>query len=138
VSEKQEVQVRKRRSREEIERLTIEFEASGLRLMEFLPEAWFAAEHPATAFEEAEVGQRSSKARQAVGRCGNAWNERQQECTRCLRSASGAFRRPEDRGLAEFRFRHPRTTAQRLGEDQSSQKVEAVVHLASDDESRCE
>jgi hypothetical protein len=35
VSEKQRVQVRKRRSREEVEQLTIEFEASGLRLMEF-------------------------------------------------------------------------------------------------------
>jgi hypothetical protein len=35
VSEKQEVQVRRRRSQEEVERLTIEFEASGLRLMEF-------------------------------------------------------------------------------------------------------
>jgi hypothetical protein len=38
VSNKQEVQVRKRRSREEIERLAIEFEASGLRLMEFCRE----------------------------------------------------------------------------------------------------
>ena len=35
MSEKQEVQVRRRRSWEEVERLTIEFEASGLRLMEF-------------------------------------------------------------------------------------------------------
>ena len=35
MSEKQKVQVRRRRSREEVERLTIEFEASGLRLMEF-------------------------------------------------------------------------------------------------------
>jgi transposase-like protein len=35
VSEKHKVQVRRRRSREEVERLTIEFEASGLRLMEF-------------------------------------------------------------------------------------------------------
>jgi hypothetical protein len=35
MSAKQEVQVRRRRSREEVERLTIEFEASGLRLMEF-------------------------------------------------------------------------------------------------------
>jgi hypothetical protein len=35
VSRKQEVQVRRRRSREEVERLTIEFEVSGLRLMEF-------------------------------------------------------------------------------------------------------
>ena len=35
MSEKQKVQVRSRRSPEEVERLTIEFEASGLRLMEF-------------------------------------------------------------------------------------------------------
>ena len=35
MSEKREMQVRRRRSREEVERLTIEFEASGLRLMEF-------------------------------------------------------------------------------------------------------
>jgi hypothetical protein len=35
VSEKQEVQVRRRRSQEEVQRLTIEFEASGLQLMEF-------------------------------------------------------------------------------------------------------
>jgi hypothetical protein len=32
---KQEVQMRRRRSREEVERLALEFEASGLRLMEF-------------------------------------------------------------------------------------------------------
>src|SRR5580704_7784780 len=32
---KQEVQMRRRRSRKEVERLAIEFEASGLRLMEF-------------------------------------------------------------------------------------------------------
>ena len=35
MSEKQEVQIRRRRSREQVERLTIEFEASSLRLMEF-------------------------------------------------------------------------------------------------------
>jgi hypothetical protein len=35
MSGKQEVQVRRRRSREKVELLTIEFESSGLRLMEF-------------------------------------------------------------------------------------------------------
>ena len=35
LSDKQKIQVRRRRSREEVERLEIEFEASGLRLMEF-------------------------------------------------------------------------------------------------------
>jgi hypothetical protein len=35
LSDKEKIQVRRRRSREEVERLEIEFEASGLRLMEF-------------------------------------------------------------------------------------------------------
>ena len=35
VNGKQQVQMRRRRSRKEVERLAIEFEASGLRLMEF-------------------------------------------------------------------------------------------------------
>jgi transposase-like protein len=35
LSDKQKIQVRRRRSREEVERLEIEFEESGLRLMEF-------------------------------------------------------------------------------------------------------
>jgi hypothetical protein len=35
VSEKQNMEIRRRRSREEVQQLTIEFEASGLRLMEF-------------------------------------------------------------------------------------------------------
>jgi hypothetical protein len=84
-----------------------------------LPETWFAAEHPATALKEAaELGQFSSKTGRPAGRGGIAGNEWQQGCTRRMRFTSGVILRLEDRGVAGFRFRHFRTTAQRIGENQ--------------------
>jgi hypothetical protein len=121
VSGKQKAQVRNRRSREEVERLTIEFEASGLRLMEFCRKHGLP---PSTL-------QRHLKRRRSLGNIEAKQDDPlvaaalpgmwQRECTRRLRFTSGVILRLEDRGVAEFRFGHTRTTAQRIGEDQSSQ-----------------
>jgi hypothetical protein len=72
VSEKQKVQVRRRRSREEVERLTIEFEASGLRLMEFCRKHGLPPSTLQRHLKRGSLSNGSSKARQPVGRGGLA------------------------------------------------------------------
>ena len=122
---KHEVQMRRRRSREEVERLAIEFEASGLRLMEFCRKHGLPPSTLQRHLKRQRLAHIQAKQDNRLVAGGIGWNEWQQGWTRCKRFASGAIQRPEDRGVAGFRFTHLRTTTQRLGEEQSS-KIDQV------------
>ena len=92
--------MRRRRSREEVERLAIEFEASGLRLMEFCRKHGLPPSTLQRHLKRQRLGHIQAKQADRLVAVALAGTNGSKDGTRCERFASGAIWRPEDRGVA--------------------------------------